>query len=380
MLESMADAARMDSEDLVRRVAAEMDNLRAAQAWARSSRDVDLTMAIVAWPSILSVFFSDVLAWAAEATTMPGAKDHPSFPVVMAMVANGAGRTGDLVRARELSLRALDLIDHPDDPRRLLPLIELTWVAAQRGHLEEARRLNDEWLRVARANDELPTLVWGHATRGLIESFAGDHAKGIEWAEAAYAVARTGSTALQGMALYALGDTLTQTGQDAERALDCLEQSIALCRANRMHFMAGVSLISLASMRARHGDPLEALPMFRDIVDHWRRGGEWGRQWNTIRNLAELLARIGDDDTAATLLAASEASATATPIFGTQGDRLAKLRRELSERMGGEAFAVAIQRGRAMSDEEAVAYAKTEIDRALDHLRVHEDRSEPTRS
>jgi tetratricopeptide (TPR) repeat protein len=194
---------------------------------------------------------------------------------------------------------------------------------------------------------------------------AGNHAEAVRMAEAGYTLLRTSSSAMQGFALYYLGEALLAAGQDLERALECLDRSIELCRVNALHFWVGTALVAKASLRARHGDPLEALPMFSDIIDRWRRAGEWSRQWVTLRNLTELFGRIGADDAATTLDAAAESSPTAEPSIGPQGDRLAQLRRKLHERMGAEAFAAACERGGMMSDEEAVAYAKTEIDRVL---------------
>jgi hypothetical protein len=110
----------------------------------------------------------------------------------------------------------------------------------------------------------------------------------------------------------------------------------------------------------------EALVALGEVIDEFRRAGTWPMQWTTLRNLIELFARFGADEAAAELLAASEASESATPSYGAQAERLAEIATELDERLGPERIRAASARGRAMTDSQAVACAKAEIDRALD--------------
>jgi ATP/maltotriose-dependent transcriptional regulator MalT len=308
--------------------------------------------------------FPEVFRWADGAVAIPGAEEHRLLPVVLAVAAYGAAAGGDLAGANDHTDRALHLVDDPDDARRLLALGVLGVVLLWEGRLDDARRWIAEMLRVARASDNVRYQAMANSGGSMVESMAGDHATAVEMAESGYALARTGSSAMQAHALYYFGEALLAAGE-FERALDCLDRSIELCRANQMPFFVNVALVAVASLRARHGDPLQALPMLGDVIDRWRRLADWPRQWVTLLNLVELLARLGVHEAAAVLLAASEASATAPPMFGPQAERLAELRRTLAERMGAKAYATAGERGPAMSDEDAVAYAKAEIDRAL---------------
>src|SRR6185436_1625330 len=87
-------------------------------------------------------------------------------------------------------------------------------------------------------------------------------------------------------------------------------------------FMEGIALVSNTSLRGRHGDPLMALRLFGDVIRHWRRVGGWTQQWLTLRNLLELLARLGAHEETAVLYGACGASTASQPSYGPEADRL----------------------------------------------------------
>ena len=64
--------------------------------------------------------------------------------------------------------------------------------------------------------------------------------------------------------------------------------------------------MSACSARGRSSDPHAAIAPFRDAIDHWSRVGDRTHQWTTLRNLADLLRRLGDDEPADLLDAASD--------------------------------------------------------------------------
>ena len=59
-------------------------------------------------------------------------------------------------------------------------------------------------------------------------------------------------------------------------------------------------------MKANAGHVADALRRYRDLIDYWHRSGNWTQQWVTLRNLAQLLRRLGDNQPAALLDAAAE--------------------------------------------------------------------------
>ena len=49
---------------------------------------------------------------------------------------------------------------------------------------------------------------------------------------------------------------------------------------------------------ADDGREPDVLRGYREVIDYWDRAGNWTQQWVTLRNLAQLLRRLGDDEPA----------------------------------------------------------------------------------
>jgi hypothetical protein len=81
-----------------------------------------------------------------------------------------------------------------------------------------------------------------------------------------------------------------------------------------------------------------------------------------VRNVIDLLVRLGQDRHAARLHGAVLARATAPPPFGADAQRLALARTTLRERLGVEAFAAASGAGAAMSDGEVITWVLELLD------------------
>ncbi len=134
--------------------------------------------------------------------------------------------------------------------------------------------------------------------------------------------------------------------------------------------MEGVALVSAASLRARHGDPYTACDLFSQVIDHWQRADNWTQQWITLRNVIDLLARLGADEPAAILCGALGASRSATPLFGADADRLASTSAALCGRLGERRHRDLLARGAAMTDDDAVMFVAAEIDHQRRRQRV----------
>ena len=88
-------------------------------------------------------------------------------------------------------------------------------------------------------------------------------------------------------------------------------------------------------------------------------------QWTTLRNLVQLLLRIGCSEDAAVLIHAIEASKTAAAAFGTDAERMADATGTLQTALGECRWSSAVARGAALSDDAAVAFARDAINRAI---------------
>jgi tetratricopeptide (TPR) repeat protein len=97
-------------------------------------------------------------------------------------------------------------------------------------------------------------------------------------------------------------------------------EAISLAQRAGANFVEGVARVGLSSRHARAGRDEAALRGFDEVIRYWRGTGNWTQQWTTLRNLAVLLERRGDPDTAALIVAsasvAAEASADLRAIGG----------------------------------------------------------------
>ncbi|GAA2858463.1 hypothetical protein GCM10010517_16910 [Streptosporangium fragile] len=75
----------------------------------------------------------------------------------------------------------------------------------------------------------------------------------------------------------------------------------------------------LLAVRAAAGRAHQALGGYRDVIDYFARSGNWTHLWVTLRNLADLLRRLGDHEPAALIDAAADRAPDA-PAVGRSGD------------------------------------------------------------
>ena len=91
-------------------------------------------------------------------------------------------------------------------------------------------------------------------------------------------------------------------------------RAIDLARASGATFLVGVATVGLLAVRADAGRVHEALRGYREVIDYFARTGNWTHLWATLRNLADLLRRLGDDEPAALLDAAADRAPDAPAV------------------------------------------------------------------
>jgi hypothetical protein len=82
-----------------------------------------------------------------------------------------------------------------------------------------------------------------------------------------------------------------------------------------------------------------------------------------MRHVIGLFTRVGEHMAAATLHGALTASRTAVQAVGAEAELLDSHVAELTRLLGPDRFAAATTRGTAMSDDDAVAYARATLER-----------------
>ncbi|WP_151484749.1 AfsR/SARP family transcriptional regulator [Streptomyces albicerus] len=301
------DTEREPEADAVLR--RELPNLRAAWRLVRGQGPLDdaVTMVAALFDAVAYRDLVEIRDWAEELADDPALADHPSAVAVLGVAAEAAYHRGDYRRADRLSrtglakaadsagswhcLMVLSVADlargaYDDVVEHSLAAVELAGpqreslgiaalAKAYAGDLEEARRLNDRGLAAAVSPS---MLSWGAYVAGEIDSLAGHS----EPAERHYL-----------------------------RAID-------LARTSGATFLVGVATVGLHSVRACAGRVDEALDGYRDAIEYFARNGNWTHLWTALRNLADLLRRLGDDEPAALIDAAADQAPDAPAVEGTR--------------------------------------------------------------
>jgi tetratricopeptide (TPR) repeat protein len=249
----------------------------------------------------------EVRAWARELADDPVLRGRPHAAAVLGAAAYAAYAAGEQNRAEEYARAGLseggDGVPHCRHALAVSALARGAWdeavkhclapdavhhqrhgflgwaalASAYAGDLDRARVLNDQWQRQATSPSRL---AWATYYQAEIENLSSRN----DLAEQRYLEAIT----LGGDA----GDT----------------------------FVIGVATIGLGTMRAIDGREHEALAGYRQVIDLFARTGYWTHQWIALRNLADLLRHLGDDESAELIETAADAApdAPATPATSRQ--------------------------------------------------------------
>lgn len=339
------------------------DDLRAAHRWSMANGNLDLALRLSAalyWYALFRTR-TEAPVWASQATALPGADDHPLFPLASATAGVGCWMRGELAHAASLGHRGLEAA--AERPSRRFSLDVLGAVALFEGRLDASLGYFADGAHAAAqaADDYHRTHLLGDVA--LVHAYQGHIGEAIRAADEARAVARTtANPSATAWSLYVDGEIRTDT--DPHRAVALLDSSIELARSVGSTFVLGVALVSASSSRSRHGDSREAVRMFLQVVEHWYDIGNWTQQWTTLRNVIDLFVQLGADTPAAVLLGAVQATDTAAPTFGSDAKLLTAAGRVLQTRLGWQRFSAATARGEAMTDDQTVAFACTELRRA----------------
>lgn len=168
---------------------------------------------------------------------------------------------------------------------------------------------------LAREADDQATAALSVASRAIANGYAGQRAAGLTMIGGV----RVADTPLMRAWLdYATAELHAE--DESLRSIALLDGVIERATDAGWAFLLGVALVTAGSVCARHADPHEALQAFERLIRHWRRAGDVTHQWTTLRNLVELLVRVGADDPATRLLGAVSA-ASASPPDGLGGRR-----------------------------------------------------------
>ncbi|TMR91212.1 BTAD domain-containing putative transcriptional regulator [Nonomuraea basaltis] len=338
-------------------VAQRVDELRAAHTWALDhdlTLDLQLMAALADWTEVqMHVELAD---WAEAAVARwyeaGDLQDQPLVALTLSVATRCAAFRTDYDSARALADHALSLLE-ADDPRRRYVLTVLAELALFTGDLDGADRLNRDARRWSLAAGDTLRAGYAHVMGILILAYGGDSALAAAQAEDFLPGVR--SPMLLGWGTYALGESLLD--KQPERAGALLEQAHAMASANHDRLLTGATLSSLASVYLRYGDPLRAVPLYRDVVEHWHRAGNWLQQWTSIRGVIFLLAQLGELRPAFLLLSAVRHQAGAGAVYGPDAHRVESLDAVFDQAVDPDDRRDLAARGAAMTDTDILQFA-----------------------
>ncbi|MGR6964605.1 BTAD domain-containing putative transcriptional regulator [Geodermatophilus sp. URMC 61] len=275
----------------------ELANLRAAWRSARSRGALDEAAAMVTalYDAMTYRDLVELRTWAEELADDPALAGHPDEARVLGTAAEAAYHRGDHDRAERLARAGLERAT--DAAGTWSCLSPLSVVALARGAYAET--VEHSLAAAALATGARENL--GIAALALAYSGDADRARTLNDRGLAGAV----SPSMRAWGAYVTGEIETAVGR-RDRAEPHYVRAVDLARKAGATFLVGVASVGLLAARADAGRVREALVGYREVVDYFARTGNWTHQWTTLRNLADLLRRLGDEQPADLLDAASD--------------------------------------------------------------------------
>jgi predicted ATPase len=179
--------------------------------------------------------------------------------------------------------------------------------------------------------------------------------------EALAAARRTRSATLIAYSAFALADTVID--HDADAAVRYLEEADAAVDAADLVFMVALTRNSLVTAQGRSADPLQAAPGYVELLQQWRTGVTIAHLRATLRNAAEMLARVGQPRASALIDGAMERWGARPPAGSPEAIRLDAAITTARQALGPD-FDPLVARGRTLADDEIVATICEELRQA----------------
>ena len=348
---------------------ASFDDMREAHACALVDDDVDRAMRLVvalreyAWRRIRY----ELQVWADATVNMPRATEHALYPVALGVVAYGRFVHGELDSSVEAGERAVAAAERLGTTTAGLAERAIGNAIFYLDREMEAFRWMDRMLEAAAVLGDQSLVAHANYMQSVGATSLGNSAAGTALAERSAAAANAcASPTARAQADYALALSVENT--DPERALRLLDRSVRCAEAVENRWIRAFALTESLWIRAKSGQPLEALRGYHDVIDTWFRGGDWANQWLSLRHVLAIFESLGHDDVAATLYGALDFAGAmhAMPVEPGNADHFDRSVERVRSHLGDARFAEAAGLGRTMRDEEVVRYTLAAISTAIE--------------
>ncbi|HEX6760476.1 MAG TPA: DUF4062 domain-containing protein [Propionibacteriaceae bacterium] len=345
------------------RLRTEQDNLLAAWSWAIDTRNIDTAFSILAGFAPSEIWNTYPLLLDGEAALeLPGATEHPGYPLALAVSARFASGRADVTVTEDLCRGAAEANERRDPPDwRVGEVIcaARTNIAFTAGAFADAARLAERAAGLARAGGDLAdaSLELGIAAGGYL--FVGDASMAVPLAREALTLARQiGDPALIATALLEVGAAVAETDPEQSRAY--LRESLELSTA--LGYQGALDLVWAVGIAFLLNDRTPTLELGRSAISALQRGGDRLMMGITLQMIAGTLAATRPE-AAAIIQGASEAYVAESPNFAPLISLI--VTEALSEEHARELRA----RGADMDWDQAVAYTLAQTTQALNELK-----------
>jgi predicted ATPase/class 3 adenylate cyclase len=363
----------LGSEELLwrERYREEVDNLRAAVAWALDSADdadaelaVRLIAALAAEAAHEETGGMETMAERALDRARRST-DGRRCAVLGAAAWSALRHRTDFTTAIALAREALDRGVDVDCPAPQIPYVALGLARGYAGDAAEIRMLYQEAKRVFAAIGA-PSFAYAFVQSSLAfaEATGSEGSRAAEEAEEALRMARAlGNPTQLSVALYVLA--LTIWHDEPTRARDALDESVALVWSGASATTYGMTMALLAQLQAQDGDPA-ALRTLRDgLSDSTRRDR---LQSGTLLDRAiQVCIALGHVELAVLLAGVIENGPLAgmSSLSAVEVEARARVLDSVRADVGDVTYAAAFQRGAAMTYDEACTSTLGELDRMI---------------
>ena len=344
----------------------EHDNIRAALSWSLESGEADIGVRL---GGALWRFWQARGHWEEGRGWLEGllARGDSGTPSERSKALGGLALLADLQqnydRAVPLYEERMTLARELGDQEGVAHcLSEMAAIATRRGDYQRAEALLEKSLALSRKPGNERNMVRVLGSSGILASAQGDYARAEACFEEGLAIAReTGDKGVIAISLGNLSYVALQRGEPG-RARVLAEEGLAIGLAMEDAPIITQNLIALGHAARDQGDQERATSYYQESLTMCRELGQRLDTVEILQGMAELAGALGEDLRAMRLWGAAEALLDATGLQLGPADRelheshLAAARSQLGEVVWEEMLA----EGRAMTTEEAVAYALEE--------------------
>jgi predicted ATPase/class 3 adenylate cyclase len=344
------------------RLSAEQDNLLAAWSWAIDSRNIDTAFSILAGFAPSEIWNSyRLLLDGAAALELPGATEHPGYPLALAVSALFASERSLGMGAEELCRRAAEANARQASPgwrvEEVICSARLT-IASTAGAFADATRLAERAAAIARTGGDLADTSIQLITAAAGYLLVGDAPRAVPLAREALTLARQiGAPALIASGLLAVGATVAQTNPEQARA--CLRESLELSTA--LGYQSRIDHVGAVWIAFFLNDRTATLELGRRAIRALQGGGDDLLMGFVLHVIAGTLAPT-QPEAAAIIQGAAEAYVADSPT-------IAPISLIVTEALGEERARGLRARGADMDWDQAVAYTLAQTTEALNQLK-----------